>query len=67
MESDINVIIDVDPGEAQALVELIETLFEDWYGARYRRDERLTRIKSIGTDKRSEIEAARNKKEEKPT
>jgi hypothetical protein len=27
MEADINVIVDVDPDEAQTLIELIETLF----------------------------------------
>lgn len=37
MEKDINVVIDVDPDEAQLLIGLIETLIEDWYIARHKR------------------------------
>lgn len=47
MESDINLIVDVDPNEAQALIELIELLFEDWYVAREERKKRLARILEI--------------------
>ena len=53
MESDINVIIDVEPGEAQALIELIELLFEDWYIAREKRQERLSKITAIADDKKA--------------
>ena len=51
MERDINEIIDVDPGEAQALIELVEMLFDEWYSAREKRQVRLLRIQSIKTDK----------------
>src|SRR6266446_2414559 len=44
MEADINVIIDVDPDEAQQLIVLIELLCEEWYIARHHRAERLTAI-----------------------
>ena len=45
MEEDINVIVDVDPGEAQLLLlELIELLVKDWYVARHEREERLKAI-----------------------
>jgi hypothetical protein len=44
MEKDINVIVDVDPGEAQLLIELIELLVKDWYVARHEREERLNAI-----------------------
>jgi uncharacterized protein DUF4145 len=44
MEKDINVIVDVDPGEAQLLIELIELLVKDWYVARHEREERLKAI-----------------------
>jgi hypothetical protein len=44
MEKDINVIVDVDPEEAQMLIELIELLIRDWYIARYERAERLKAI-----------------------
>lgn len=47
MEKDINVIVDVDPEEAQVLIELIETLFEDWYVSREQRKNRFARLRTI--------------------
>jgi hypothetical protein len=47
MEADINVIVDVDPEEAQTLIELIETLFLEWYVARDARNRRLGKLQSI--------------------
>lgn len=55
MESDINHIIEVDKGEAEALISLVEMLFDEWYVARNRRQERLSKIAAIATEK----EAAR--------
>jgi hypothetical protein len=55
MEKDINLIIDVDPGEAQALIELIELLFEEWYVARNQRQQRLSKIAAIAADKKAKI------------
>lgn len=52
MEKDIDLIVPVDPGEAQALIELIEMLFDEWYVARHRRRERLSSISKIGEDKK---------------
>lgn len=52
MEKDIDLIIEVDPGEAQALIELVEMLFDEWYGARHRREAKLKHIKSIADEKR---------------
>lgn len=52
MEKDIDLIVPVDAGEAQALIELIEMLFDEWYVARNRRQERLAEISRIGEDKR---------------
>lgn len=51
MEKDIDVIVDVDPGEAQALLELIEMLFEEWYVARNTRKENLAKLKTIADGK----------------
>lgn len=51
METDINVIVDVDAGEAQALIELIEMLFEEWYVARNKRQQRLAKVKGIAEEK----------------
>jgi hypothetical protein len=54
METDINVIVDVDPNEAQMLIELIESLLKDWYVAREERKKRLTSIKAIAEKKESQ-------------
>lgn len=59
MESDISLIVDVDPGEAQALIELIEMLFEEWYVARKVRDEKLARVKTIAAEKAAAIQAGK--------
>jgi hypothetical protein len=53
MEADINVIVDVDPGEAQDLIELIELLFEEWYVARETRKKRLARVTQIADAKKA--------------
>ena len=47
MESDINVIIDVDPGEAELLIQLVETLLREWYIAREERQKRMAAIVSV--------------------
>ena len=52
MEKDINVIIDVDPNEAELLIFLLETLFKECYIARYERQERLAKIAAIAKSKK---------------
>lgn len=44
MEKDINVIVEVDPDEADLLIELVETLLREWYIAR---EERRIRMGAI--------------------
>lgn len=51
MEKDINLIIDVEPSEAKLLIGLIETLINDWYIIRQKRQESMAEI----------IAAAKNK------
>jgi hypothetical protein len=51
MESDVNLIIEIEPDEAQMLIELIETLFEEWYVQRQARTERLAKIAAIRAEK----------------
>jgi len=55
MEKDINLIIPVEAGEAQALIELIELLFDEWYIARNHREVRLARIAQVSADKKQAI------------
>lgn len=61
MEQDIDCIVDVDPNEAQALIELIEMLFEEWYVEREKRKGKLAAIKAIGAAK-TEAKALAQKK-----
>ena len=51
MEKDINLILDVEPDEAQALVNLIELLFEEWYVAEHVREERLGKLGFVAENK----------------
>lgn len=51
MESDINVIVDVDPDEAQLLIGLVETLIDDTYIARAGRQERAGRLQALKESK----------------
>ncbi|MBN8818592.1 MAG: DUF4145 domain-containing protein [Sphingomonas sp.] len=55
MEKEIDLIIPVDPDEAQVLIELIEMLFEEWYVARDTRQRKLAAISKIGADKKQLI------------
>lgn len=52
MEKDINLIIDVEPNEAQLLIELIEQLVEDWYVNRKSKQERLSKITELAESKK---------------
>ena len=51
MEKDVNLVINVEPHEAQKLIELIELLFHEWYVQRESRSERLAAIKQISDEK----------------
>jgi hypothetical protein len=52
MEKDVNLIIDVDPEEAGLLIYLIETLFKEWYIARYEKKEKMKALVKIASDKK---------------
>ena len=51
MEKDINIIIDVEPIEAQKLIELIELLFREWYVQRHNRSQSVEQLSRIADDK----------------
>lgn len=51
MEKDVNEIIDVEANEAQCLIELVETLLEDWYIARENRKQRFSKPIEINDSK----------------
>ncbi|MCX5632254.1 MAG: DUF4145 domain-containing protein [Phycisphaerae bacterium] len=52
MEKDINLIIDVEPQEASALIGLIEMLLKDWYIDRYEKQQQLLKIVEISENKK---------------
>jgi hypothetical protein len=51
MERDIDVIVDVEPEEAQQLIGLIEFLLKDWYVVRHEREEHKKRVVALGAAK----------------
>ena len=51
MGKDINLIVDVDPEEADLLIHLIEVLLAEWYIRRYERDEHMQKIISAAQAK----------------
>ncbi|WP_245329003.1 DUF4145 domain-containing protein [Bradyrhizobium centrolobii] len=54
MEKDVDLIVEIDDNEAQVLIDLIETLFEDWYVARETRKLRFAGPLAIAQAKRAE-------------
>lgn len=53
MEKDVNEIIEIDDGEAEKLIKLIELLMEKWYIARHDEEKLLSEIVEIKNEKNS--------------
>ena len=53
MEKDIDLIVPVDPDEAQLLINMIEQLFEDWYVRRHQREQRMGLIVEKAEEKKA--------------
>lgn len=51
MEHDVNVIVDIDPGEAEKLLTLIEHLIESWYIERHDAEELYADLIAMGDQK----------------
>lgn len=51
MEKDVNLIVDIEPNEAERLINLIEILLKDWYIAKHDRELRLSELVQLGKDK----------------
>jgi hypothetical protein len=60
MEEDVNVIVDVDSGEAQLLIELIEIVVKDWYIAAAERRKRLEAVAALAKAKDAERQSAKD-------
>jgi hypothetical protein len=50
-EKHIDLIVEVEPEEAAALISLTELLFQEWYVARHERQTRLGQVKAIADAK----------------
>lgn len=59
MENDVNMIIDIDEGEAEKLGKLIELLMEKWYIARHDEEALLQDISAISEQKQNERKGAK--------
>lgn len=53
MEKDVNIIVDIEPNEAEQLLKLIELLLDKWYVARHDEEELLKSIASIADLKKN--------------
>ena len=53
MKKDINIIVDVEPEEAQLLIGLIEQLVDDWYVTRDERKKRAESLKNLAASKKT--------------
>ena len=51
MEKDVNLIIDIEEGEADAMLDLIELLLEDWYIRRHKQQELQASLKESALSK----------------
>ena len=54
MEKDINLIVEIDPGEAEKLINLIELLLDQWYIDRYEQEQLYNDILEINDTKQTE-------------
>lgn len=52
MERDVNLIVDVEPAEADQLLWLVETLVRDWYTRRDSENKRLEELARIAASKK---------------
>ena len=67
MEKDINNIVSVDPNEVQILIDLIESLFDEWYVARAKRQARFASIAALAEAKKKEIENHKSNQKSLPS
>lgn len=59
MEADVDVIVDVDAGEAQVLINLIEALLQDWYVEREKRKSLFGATIALAAEKKQQLTEAR--------
>jgi len=52
MEKDVNLIIEIEPNEAELLIRLIENLIQDWYIQRHERERMLKEVTDLAKEKK---------------
>lgn len=57
MEADVNVIVDVDPDEAELLIKLAEMLLKDWYVEQHNREEQFKQLAKTAAQKKADKKA----------
>lgn len=62
MEKDVDLIVEIEPGEAQILIDLIEMLFDEWYLERDKRTKRLAEITALSREKAQALKIAKDDK-----
>lgn len=60
MEEDVNLIVDIEPNEAELLIGLIEILLKDWYIAREQKQSHLAAVVKLAQDKETAKKAKRD-------
>ena len=61
MEQPAGMLIDIEPEEASLLIQLIETLFKDWYAAKHEGEQRLKKIRESADKKERQKNSAKTK------
>lgn len=62
MEKDVDLIVEIESGEAQILINLIEMLFDEWYVEHDRRTKRLAEITALSKNKADALKIAKDEK-----
>jgi len=57
-ERDINLIVEIDPGEAGTLIQLIQLLDQEWYVAREKRRLRVSKVHELALQKKADQQAS---------
>ena len=60
MEKEVDRVIDIEPGEVEQLIWLVESLITDWYVARAERQKRLAKTKEMRRQKEAQRKGENN-------
>ena len=60
MEKEVDRVIDIEPGEVEQLIWLVESLITDWYVARAERQKRLAKTKEMRRQKEAQRKGDEN-------